>query len=379
MSRVVAACLVIAVVAAACSAGAGTPSPSASRHAASPSAPSPGSPAASPPLASPSVSAAPSTSGSASPSQAPARPDAWAAIDAGAGPAAREDHTWTVGNDGDAWLFGGRDGATVFDDLWRYDLARDTWKRLAPSGPAPDGRFGHTSSWIDGIGLVIWSGQVGSTFFNDLWAFDPAAAAWRELPAGGPVPAARYGSCAAVDPDGRLWISHGFTQDAGRFADTWVHDFATSRWTNVTRPGQLPVARCLHDCLWTPDGRFLLYAGQTTGIPAIGDLWTRPADGDWMAAPDAEPAARQLYAITTRGDDAWVFGGGAEDRSKLGDLWTLDLASLAWRQITLDGPAPSARSAATLITDAATDRLLLFGGLTGTGASEETWALELGG
>ena len=140
----------------------------------------------------------------------------WSRIEA-AGPAAREDHTWTVDPDaGIAYLFGGRDGPTVYDDTWAYDLATDAWTQLAPPA-APEARFGHEAVWADGIGLVIFAGQAGVTFFGDMWAFDPIAGNWSELSAGGALPTPRYGSCGSIGPDGRLWISHGFTQDNVRF------------------------------------------------------------------------------------------------------------------------------------------------------------------
>ncbi|MDQ3346224.1 MAG: hypothetical protein M3473_08030, partial [Chloroflexota bacterium] len=100
-------------------------------------------------------------------------PLAWARLEAD-GPAAREDHTWTVDAEGTvAYLFGGRDGATVFDDIWAFDLRDDSWTQLAPAAP-PEARFGHEAVWVDGIGLVVFSGQAGPSFFNDLWAYDPA-------------------------------------------------------------------------------------------------------------------------------------------------------------------------------------------------------------
>ena len=123
------------------------------------------------------------------------------------------------------------------------------------------------------MGLVIWSGQAGSTFFDDIWAYDPTTGAWRELPSLGDVPPARYGSCASLGPDGRLWISHGFT-DTGRFDDTRAYDFATGEWTDETPEGDLPVQRCLHDCYWSSDDTLILYGGQTNGVPALGDIWT---------------------------------------------------------------------------------------------------------
>lgn len=322
-------------------------------------------------------SSAPPSPDPASPSAPPATPGpvTWTRLDLAESPAAREDHTWTFDPDTNtAWLFGGRDGGQTFDDLWRFDLDTDEWQRVAASA-GPPARFGHTATWVSGFGLVVWSGQAGSTFFDDLWTFDPDSGDWRELPSPGARPTARYGSCAALGPDQRLWVSHGFTSDGGRFADTWAYDFAGGRWKETTPDGDVPVVRCLHDCLWTPDGRLVLYAGQTTGVPAIGDLWTRTVDGGWARGPDPSPPPRQLYAVAALGGEAWVFGGGAEDRSKLADLWRLDLDSLAWMAVAPAGDGPSGRSGATLVADPRTGRLLLFGGLTADGASAETWEL----
>ena len=89
----------------------------------------------------------------------------------------------------------------------------------------PAARFGHEAAWVEDVGLVVFAGQAGATFFNDLWAYDPDADAWTELPGSGDVPVSRYGTCAAVGPDGRLWISHGFTSDGVRFSDTRAYDF----------------------------------------------------------------------------------------------------------------------------------------------------------
>ncbi|MEA2025225.1 MAG: kelch repeat-containing protein, partial [Chloroflexota bacterium] len=100
----------------------------------------------------------------------------WRKVTPERGPAAREDHTWTVDGDGRfAYLFGGRDGGTDFGDLWRYDLENDAWKKLSPRGKRPEPRFGHNAVWVDGHGVIVFAGQRGPDFFDDLWAYDPAA------------------------------------------------------------------------------------------------------------------------------------------------------------------------------------------------------------
>ena len=331
-----------------------------------------------PPSSTPTSSSTPTPAPTTAGPSGPPRVGDWSEQTVVDGPAAREDHTWTVAGDGSALLFGGRAGRREFNDLWRYDLAADSWTELEPSGESPSPRFGHVAVWVAGVGLVIWSGQAGADFFSDVWTYDPLANEWRELPATGAIPPARYGSCGGLGPDGRLWISHGFTEDTGRFADTRAYDFTSGEWTDLTPDGTLPVERCLHDCLWTPDGRLVLYAGQTTGAPAIGDLWTYAvATGEWTKGPTPEPEPRQLYAITALGGTAFVFGGGAQDGSPLDDLWLLDLSSLEWSAAQPVGSLPAARSGATLIADPEHSRVLLFGGRGAEGELADLWRLEL--
>jgi hypothetical protein len=197
--------------------------------------------------------------------------------------------------------------------------------------------------------------------------------AWRELPSLGAVPEARYGSCASLGPDGELWISHGFTEDAGRFADTRSYDFASGSWTDRTPTvGDVPIKRCLHDCTWSPLGRLILYGGQTTGVAALGDLWSYdPASSTWSEAPQPAAQPRQLYALAS--DGTLIFGGGSVDGGYLADTWALDSSGPALSASTA-GSGPSARSGATLISDAS-GRYLLFGGLNADGVLGDLWEL----
>lgn len=292
------------------------------------------------------------------------------------GPPAREDHTWTVDSDGRiAYLFGGRDGATVFGDLWAYDLDRDTWTRIT-TPPGPEARFGHEAAWVGGVGLVVFAGQAGSRFFADLWAYSPADDTWRLLPASGDAPVARYGTCAAVGPDGRLWISHGFTADGSRFADTRAYDFEAEAWTDVTPDGTAPIERCLHGCWWTDDGSLALYAGQTTGATALGDRWLL-TDGAWSQVGGALPPERNLYAKARLDGATLVFAGQAIDGTYLADLWLLVDGEAEALALELQ-PGPDGRAGAEMIRDVVRDRVLVFGGRNGDGARSDLWELAGG-
>jgi hypothetical protein len=325
------------------------------------------------PSVSAAVTASPASETPEATTTATPAPPSWTEV-AASGPAAREDHTWTASPGADvAYLFGGRDGGTVFGDVWAYDLAADAWTELTPaSGPAP--RFGHEAAWVDGVGVVIFAGQAGATFFDDLWAYDPDANAWRELPTDGMRPVGRYGSCAAVGPDGDLWISHGFTSDGVRFSDTWRYEFAAETWTEATpATGDRPVERCLHGCWWTADGELTLYAGQTTGVTALGDRWLL-ADGAWMELGGALPPDRNLYARAPIAGGTLLFGGQALDGSFLADTWVLP--DDGGDAMPVEAAGPPERAGAELVADMERDRLLLFGGRNADGAMADMWQLN---
>ena len=355
------ACLTVIVMLAACAAPPAT-------------TPSDSETASNAPAATATASASPTAA--AASARAEPQPLEWAPL-AVIGPPAREDHTWTVDpSSGIAYLFGGRDGTTILGDTWAFDLATDTWSQLQPT-TSPPARFGHEAVWAEGIGVVIFAGQAGSTFFGDLWAFDPGAATWTQLPAAGDLPTPRYGSCASIGPDGRLWISHGFTQDQVRFSDTRAYDFATNTWTDETPgDGPRPVERCLHGCWWTVDGELTLYAGQTTGTLALDDRWEL-ADGAWTRVEGSVPAARNLYARVRVGDAALVFGGQAVDGSYLDDLWLLEDGAPDARQVEpTDEGRPAGRAGAEMILDVARNRALLFGGRFTDGVLGDLWSLD---
>ncbi|MGH2445057.1 MAG: Kelch repeat-containing protein [Candidatus Limnocylindria bacterium] len=305
---------------------------------------------------------------------------AWTRL-AAEGPAPREDHTWTVDAERQvAYLFGGRDGPTVHGDLWAYDLAGDAWTQVTTSSqPAgqppsqPSARFGHEAVWVDGIGLVIFAGQAGTTLFGDLWAYDPGTNAWSELPSAGATPVARYGTCAALGPDGRLWISHGFTSENARFADTRAYDFDAGSWTDLTpADGQRPVERCLHGCWFDDAGGLVLYAGQTTGVTALGDRW-RLADGAWTRLEVALPPDRNLYARAPVAGGTLIFGGQGLD-GLLSDLWLLPDGG--GDAVPIDpGDGPVARAGAELVSDTGRQRVLLFGGRGADGQLSDIWSL----
>ncbi len=117
----------------------------------------------------------------------------WTAIDA-TGPPARWDHT--LSSDpvtGSLLLFGGRDAGRA--------------PPLATPGSFRSRNMpgcGHAvAADLENRGLYLFGGPAdGATFFNDTWRFDLDRLTWEEIPAGDARPSPRYGTSAVLDGGG---------------------------------------------------------------------------------------------------------------------------------------------------------------------------------
>lgn len=271
-----------------------------------------------------------------------------------------------AGPDDILWLHGGRVDGEVVDDLWRFD--GETWERVEVAGPVPAARDEHVGVWDESHDrLIVATGQTTTQeVFDDVWAFDPSTLEWQLLAEGGPN--ARYGACAAIDDQGRMLVSHGFST-VERFDDTWAFDLTQESWADLTPvDGPRPAARCLHVCGWDADAaELVLFGGRTNDARYVGDTWRLGSDGwreiaaegpparvhaggastddgfqvlggegpdgittdawvfgddRWTSAPDGGPSTRHSHAIAERDSMVWVFGG-TDDSSDLHDLWRL--------------------------------------------------------
>jgi len=302
-------------------------------------------------------------------------------------PDARSGHTWTADpSDAAAYLVGGRVAGTPVMDVWRYDLGADRWVARDPDGSMPAARSGHAAVWNDDLGVIVFGGELaGGTTAADLWAYDPQANAWREIPPVALHPVGRTGACAAVGPDDRIWIDGGRAADGTPMSELWVVDPLTGAWTQVDTTGSGPAARAGHACWWTPDGRFIVTGGSARD-DVFGDVWA--LDGAEDGSVDGDLTWTRIAAETTaepRSDAAWsrvsdrivLVGGRDGFGSALDDVAAFDDLDATTEVFGTIGAAPAARISGALVDDPAGERSLLFGGLVGATASDELWRLQL--
>ena len=286
-------------------------------------------------------------------------------------PSPRIDATLTLDpSSGRIFAFGGQEQAGSSNALYSFSTNLRQWTKLAPAGPLPPARFGHTTIFDTKRQRVILFGGQASGFFNDTWAYEIGANRWVQLTQD-EGPSRRYGHSAIYDPaQDRMIISHGFT-NAGRFDDTWSLDLATNRWRDIS-PGSIrPLKRCLHHAvLDSKRQQMLLYGGCSSGFGPCpqGDLWSFDLKTErWTELKSSvTPDPRQWYATAFDESRGRMIVWGGSGRSLLNDWWEYDPAANQWAQIQVAGPEARSRHEAVFVPQSG--ETYFFGGQLTSGA-----------
>ena len=295
-------------------------------------------------------------------------------------PSGRTDHS-LVSDGRSLYLFGGRTNGAALSDYWVYDIAAASWTEITGQG-GPPARFGHNAVFEEiGRTVLIFGGQALGSFFNDVWTFDTALRTWSQRSPRGDTPSSRYGAASALQPPGRVVVSHGFT-NAGRFDDTWslALGIEGEAWGDVSATGTRPIKRCLCRGAWdSVRHRFLMFGGQTDGTPFLGDLWAFDGQTWTEIASEPKPSPRNFSAMaeTDPGRIA-LFGGNTVDvPGPMNDLWFFDSVTDSWTLAQPEGEAPSARYGHDAVWLPESRRLIIFGGHDATGDLNDLWELTL--
>ena len=282
-------------------------------------------------------------------------------------------------------VFGGSDGTSLRNDVWVLSLSGSpAWTALAPSGVKPSGRYGHTAIY-DPVRdrMVVFGGSDGSNFFNDVWALSLAGSpAWSQLAAAAPNPPnGRFQHTANYDPVRDRMVMFGGYDGTSLRNDVWALSLAGSpAWSQLAPVGTSPTARRLHVGIYDPVRDRIVVFGGLDFTSFRYDVWSLSltASPAWseLAPAGVPPSGRYGdRAIYDPVRDRMVLCGGIDGSGRRNDVWALALAgSPAWTELAPAGIPPSPRSYHSAIYDPVRGHMVVFGGLD-TGYRNDLWAL----
>ena len=152
---------------------------------------------------------------------------------------------------GTVWVFGGcggADGETLFDDIWAFDVASETWReggaRAARGASRPRARFGHACVATRVDALVASRDETPTRLATN----------GRSIDSGSPS--------SDADDDAALLVHGGVARDARVLRDVWTFSFRDETWREVRDEhlvGFVPKPRALFAAVLT--GARVLFLG----------------------------------------------------------------------------------------------------------------------
>lgn len=301
--------------------------------------------------------------------------------------------------------------------MWAFDDVCGTWSEVTPdSGPTPRGRMAMAASddalWLFG-GRWREDGSASGayTMYDELWRYDVAAGTWSMADSGG-GPSGRADTAMVYDAEGnQLVLFGGNSSTSGlnfnALNDTWIFDIDDGTWSEVSTL-ESPRPRLYHGQAWDPGRRWMvIYGGGDNdafnpAVPYMADLWAFDvAEGAWIElAPSAGAPEGRFWGeiVYDPGFDSYVIFGGhdATDLGNRNDIWEFRMSDEQWAALatgdTYQNPAtgvcdfpadftdvdvslPERRSAHAMVWSETCGHGLLFGGKTDCGAINDVWRL----
>jgi len=305
-------------------------------------------------------------------------------------------------------VFGGRDReGKNLNDVWvlvnANGIGAHQWVELIPNGAAgsPPARSGHSTVY-DSVNnrLIVFGGCGGYCVpvLSDVWVLTNAnglggTPVWTQLEVSG-GPAARTNAAASYDAvDNRLFVfggQDGSANPCSTFADLWVLSNANglggaAAWVSVLLSGGAPTGQNGAASVSVGGDGITLFGGigmvdgTCTATNNEWFLFGPPISPLGQFVPQAVmPAARSFASLVSDAisGQMLMFGGVDASGNYLNDVWD---QFGGWTEITpKDGPPP-ARSGQAAVLDSTNQRMTIFGGGDASGVLNDTWVLNVPG
>lgn len=283
-------------------------------------------------------------------------------------------------------VFGGLYNATTFRDAWALaDGSEGGWEELFPGGKPPPSRWGHSIVYDPSRNrMLVFGGNNQSVSFGDLWSLSLSSVpSWTELAPGGPRPSPRLGHSAIYDPVRRRMIVFGGF-DGRRRNDVWALTLGSEspRWERIPARGALPPERNAHVAVYdAARDRMVVFAGVGIGDD-LNDVWSLSLSGTptWTEITPNGPGPgprRQSAGVYDPAHRRLIVYGGQDGGSGPGyqDVWSLDLdGEDGWTEWSEAAP-PGRRWGHTAVYATRTGGMLVFGGVDLADWKNDAWLL----
>ena len=232
---------------------------------------------------------------------------------------------------------------------------------------------------------------------NELAAFNTTTGAWSKQECKGPTPIGRTGhTLTAVEPCHKLIVFGGLNHDKGYLEDVHALDTDTLEWSGMLATSNKgPCGRDKHSAVAFGD-RVVIFGGfgmvpapkseeeaEASGVQGAGGAlffgWHNDvhvlnvSSMTWedITVEGTAPTNRAAHVACAMGKKNMLVMGGRDMRSRTNDLYMLDVEAMQWSTIeTTNTPCKRSFHMGTFLES--TGRLVIFGGVDVNGRHHNT-------
>ncbi|MHC4202630.1 MAG: Kelch repeat-containing protein, partial [Planctomycetota bacterium] len=187
----------------------------------------------------------------------------------GDGPSARGGHALAYLGGAKVLMFGGFNfGAPEkrYTDTWEYDAAARAWRKISTRGKTPPVRGDYDMAWAGENRAVLFGGSYpagkGLRHRADTWQYDATTQTWQEVAA--PGPKGRCDHAMAGLGDGKILLMGGWQDRKDAiFRDVWEFDAARGAWREIERDGISPSRRHIHVMARAGKSKVVVFGGSS--------------------------------------------------------------------------------------------------------------------
>ena len=228
-----------------------------------------------------------------------------------------------------------------------------------------------------GVLLLGGADQPGPPDLPDMWSYEPKSG-WSDITSStlpeSDIASGVVGNAFEFDIDSGL----------GVFADiegnTYAYDPTTERWTakkTKDGPTELLGSSMVYDA---GSDRMIVFGGFMFDSGVNGETWAYDVDSNtWEHMhPKNHPSARNYSAMAyDAASDRVILFGGDNGTDVFGDTWGYDYESDSWTEMS-PAKSPAARDYSWMVYDPGSDRMVLYGGSKDqeTATLDDTWAYD---
>ncbi len=291
-----------------------------------------------------------------------------------------------ITEDVDEFLEGTMDNLIINEDqLLSLDKesVNDFWRKMRTGTIAPTGRsmfsYAYNSQNAKTIlfgGLDPYSYPAGMA---QTLVYDLDAKNWIQMnPATSPSVRHRHSMAYASNSD--KVILYGGYNYASILPDTWSYDYVTNNWTNMN-PATNPGSRYYHSIAYNSHfDNVILFGGFSLGLPSTTWAYNLTANNWTNMNPVSKPSGRYSHSMVYAANSGKIilFGGDGQwgGYLPLNDTWIYDQTMNNWTNMN-PVSRPNARFGHSMVYDAVSDKVILYGGYNGSSHFNDTWVYDL--